>query len=273
MPRRLGGRLDLASWGRTRVWVAGFLVFFGLSVAWALATPLTAVPDEPAHIVKAAATVRGELDGPPLTVTSTTGGVTTQQILTGYRVPAGYAELPDMFRCYAFHTNQPASCATPMPDAKGEVLVGTSAGGNNPAYYLAVGWTSLLGHGEGGIYAMRIVSAALCSAFLASAVVTIVEARRRRGILLLGLVATATPTALFLNGSVNPNGIEVCSAILVWCALLGLLTEPRPELVGRRLTRAALASAVLVEVLSWRIEVCVPRRSLLIESAFDGVEP
>jgi hypothetical protein len=252
MPRRLGGHLDLASWSRPRIWLTGFLAFFALSVAWALATPLTAVPDEPAHIVKAAATVRGQLDGPPVIVDSVTNGVTTRQILTGYKVPAEYAQLPDMFRCYVFHKNQPASCAAPMTgangDAKGEALVGTSAGGNNPAYYLAVGWTSLLSHGEFGVYLMRLVSALLCSAFLASAVATVMEAKRRRGTLLLGLVAAATPTALFLNGSVNPNGIEVSSGILVWCALLGLLTDPRAELVTRRLARAAIGSVVLVEV-------------------------
>jgi hypothetical protein len=36
-------------------------VLFALCVTWALATSLAAAPDEPAQIVKAAATVRGEL--------------------------------------------------------------------------------------------------------------------------------------------------------------------------------------------------------------------
>jgi hypothetical protein len=40
-------------------WIRCFLAVFLLCVAWVLATPLGAAPDEPAQIVKAAATVRG----------------------------------------------------------------------------------------------------------------------------------------------------------------------------------------------------------------------
>ena len=51
-----------------KTWLTGIVAFVGLailSVSWAVATPLSASPDEPAHIVKAAAVVRGELIGAP----------------------------------------------------------------------------------------------------------------------------------------------------------------------------------------------------------------
>src|ERR1039458_7331411 len=47
-------------------WIRCFLVLFVLCTAWCLATPLGGAPDEPAQIVKAAATVRGEIIGQPV---------------------------------------------------------------------------------------------------------------------------------------------------------------------------------------------------------------
>ena len=35
----------------------------GLPTAWTVATPLMGAPDEPAHVIKAAAVVRGEMAG------------------------------------------------------------------------------------------------------------------------------------------------------------------------------------------------------------------
>jgi hypothetical protein len=53
---------------------------------------------------------------------------------------------------------------------------------------------------------------------------------------------------LFLDGSVNPNSVEASSAILLWIAILALLTDPQPELTGRLLTRAGIATIALVSV-------------------------
>ena len=61
MRRRLAAGLRPATWSPLRVWIVAFLAFFSLTAAWALASPLTAVPDEPSHMIKAAATVRGQL--------------------------------------------------------------------------------------------------------------------------------------------------------------------------------------------------------------------
>ena len=65
MRHRLAAGLAPDTWTPRRVWLTAFLAFFALSAAWALATPLTAAPDEPFHMVKAAATVRGQLHGSP----------------------------------------------------------------------------------------------------------------------------------------------------------------------------------------------------------------
>jgi hypothetical protein len=168
--------------------------------------------------------------------------------MTGYRLPTAYSGLTTLHECYFSNANVPASCAGIPGDQLGVGLAGTTAGANNPLYYLAVGWPSLLSDGPTGMYGMRLVSAALGSAMLASAVVTAFQWSRRRRYPLAAVLAAATPMVLFLNGAVNPNSLEAASAILLWTAVLSLLTDPRPELVPRLLTRAGLATIALESV-------------------------
>lgn len=236
------------TWSPRRVWLTAFLAFFALSAAWALASPLTSVPDEPWHMVKAAATIRLQLHGTPITVVTHNGRVTNEVPMTGYHLPTAYSFLTNLHECYFNNPQVTAACARHLTAQPGTALAGTTAGSNNPLYYLAVGWPSLLSPGPLGMYGMRLVSAALSSAALASAAVTAFQWSRRRGYPLAALLAAATPMALFLNGSVNPNSLEASSAILLWTAILSLLTDPRPELVPRLLTRAGVATIALVSV-------------------------
>ena len=248
MRQWLAAGIAPSTWTPRRVWLTAFLAFFALSAAWALASPLTSVPDEPWHMVKAAATVRLQLHGTPITVITHNGPVTNTVPMTGYRLPTAYSFLTNLHECYFNNAHVPASCARSLAAQPGTALAGTTAGSNNPLYYLAVGWPSLLSGGPLGMYGMRLVSAALSSAMLASAMVTAFGWSRRRRYPMVALLAAATPMVLFLNGSVNPNSLEAASAILLWAATLSLLTDPRPELVPRLLTRAGLATMALVSV-------------------------
>ncbi|MEY9861254.1 hypothetical protein ABH935_006894 [Catenulispora sp. GAS73] len=248
MRYRLAAGIAPGTWTARRVWLTAFLAFFALAAAWALASPLTSVPDEPWHMVKAAATVRGQFHGTPITVTEHGHGGTTQLPMTGYRLPTAYSFLTNLHECYYADPHMPASCAKVLTAQSGTALAGTTAGSNNPLYYLAVGWPSLLSGGPMGMYGMRLVSAALSSAMLASAVVTAFQWSRRRRYLMTAVLAAATPMVLFLNGAVNPNSLEATSAILLWMAVLSLLTDPRPELVPRLLSRVGVAALALVSV-------------------------
>src|SRR5690606_24712188 len=117
-----------------------------LSSLWSLATPIAASPDEPAHLIKAAAVVRGQWTGP---VTDNGNAV---------RVPM-YIAWTHAQTCTAFNDEATAACQTPPPSDPGaETDSATTAGTYNPLYYLLVGWLSLLFDDERGIYAMRIVS-------------------------------------------------------------------------------------------------------------------
>jgi hypothetical protein len=236
------------TWKPWRIWVTGFLAFFALSAAWALATPLTASPDEPSHMVRAAATARGQLHGTAIEKRIFDNGRWVMQPQTVYKLPMQYDYIQIMHECYTTELDLSASCAAPMSSGSEEGYAGSTAAANNPTYYVAVGWGSLISNGPAGLYGMRLVSAALCSALLASAVVTAAQWSRRRSYPLLGTMIAATPMVLFLNGSVNPNSVEVCSAMLLWSAILALFLDPQPALTNRRLARAGIATIALVNV-------------------------
>ena len=49
-----------------RNWLISFAVLFIAVAAWSFASPLGSAPDEPAHLIRAASLVRGELIGKPI---------------------------------------------------------------------------------------------------------------------------------------------------------------------------------------------------------------
>ncbi len=230
-----------------RLWVAAFLLFSVLGVAWSMATPLIASPDEPAHVIRAAAVARGQFNGQEVMVPHQVGESKVTWAETGVRLPAWYGDLKTVNTCYAFAPEKPANCAPQLGHSEQTALVSTSAGRYNPSYYLMVGWPSLFLSGPPALYAMRIVSALICSALLASAMVSAAEARRR-SVMMLSVVVAATPMALFLTGMVNPNSVETAAGILVWSALLPMLMDPKPELLRRQLTRLGVATLLLSNV-------------------------
>jgi hypothetical protein len=178
-----------------------FLLLWLMSTAWALATPPFAAPDEAAHVARAASIVRGQLIGSPA------AGVATRVRIPGTLVAGS--------PCFASHPDVPASCA-PSP-VRGPALVDTTTyeGRYPPLYYLIVGLPSLLWTSEAGLYMMRVLAAALCSAFLAAAVCVAMRAVRSR-VLVLGAAVAISPMALYLAGSVNPSGLEISAGICLW---------------------------------------------------------
>ncbi|MEY9962296.1 cytochrome c-type biogenesis protein CcmH/NrfF [Streptacidiphilus sp. MAP12-16] len=229
---------------RRRVWLAGFALFFTLMACWTFASPMTAAPDEPAHITRAASVVRGEFNGPPVHTQAVIAGITRKEIVTGIRLPERYLSLNAMHACYSNKAEVPAGCATSFHGGSQLTDMTTAAGRYNPLYYLAVGWPTLFLNGVDGLYAMRLLTAAICAALLASAVVTASE-WRRPGVALLGVCAAATPMVLFLGGVVNPNSVECAAGILAWASILSIFMAPDPALLKHRLARAGIASATL----------------------------
>lgn len=178
-----------------------------LAMLWALATPIGAAPDEPAHLIKAASVVRGQLIG----ATGDYGQVV--------QVPS-YIAYTHAQTCFAFDGEITADCASAVEgDPAAIVDASTTAGLYNPLYYVIVGWPSLIAADDSGIVAMRIVSGIVVSAFLAVGFALL--SRWRRPLFpVLGYLAAVTPMVLFLAGTVNPNSLEIAATLAAFVAVL-----------------------------------------------------
>jgi len=204
--------------------------------AWSLASPLFASPDEPAHVTRAVALDRlGELVG--RTVTNASNPVTDITTPKDY----SYAVTVRYLNCFAFRPTTPASCTRPLTASTTLVPTTTYVGRYPPLYYAIVGLPTRLVVSPTGLYLMRFMSALLNAAFLALAVMTVVTWSESR-LLLVGLLLAATPMTFFLGSVVNPSGLEITSAICLWCSGLVLALE-RPQAPPPGLVAVVTASA------------------------------
>jgi hypothetical protein len=198
-----------------RRWIVTFLLLLVFAGAWIAVTPPAGGPDEPAHAVKAAAVVSGQLTGrlpePP------DGGARMVE------VPDRLGMLSVLPACYAFRGEVPAGCAPSFTGSSRVDPVYTAAGLSPPFYYALVGLPIRLVPTLDGLYAARLISAAIACALVASAIQLAVGARS--GFLVAAIALSWTPTALSLTALVNPSSLEISAAILVWTAGL-LLVRP-----------------------------------------------
>ena len=134
--------------------VAAFLIIG----SWSVANPIMAAPDEPAHAVKAAATVRGQLFADE----------------SSYNPGRGDFEVPELFRqlwtvpCFGF---QPETTPTCFGGFSGDLSAPSESTSHvaryNPLYYAIVGLPSLLPLSPSTVIYMRLVGAALNALLIA----------------------------------------------------------------------------------------------------------
>lgn len=187
-----------------RIFLLAFAGFLLLAGAWAGALPANGTYDESQHIVRAYAAVDGQWrpHGP------------NRQ---SYKVPATL--LPADPECMRLRDDpQPATCLVARPSSPAEVSVETYVARYNPVYYLAVGLPLKVSPDLTGIVLSRMLSALLCALMLGVSVWLAVLARRR--LLAAAVVLVATPMVVNLAGSLNPNGMEICAAVLLFTSLL-----------------------------------------------------
>lgn len=218
------------------------LMFLNLAV-WSLATPLFSSPDEPSQVARAAALVRGQLIGRTV---RTAGNATT--VIT---IPQVYAGGEAYTSCYTFKPAVPATCAGAYHGSTRVVSTSTYSGRYPPLYYAIVGLPSLLTVSPTGIYLMRLMSDLLNAVFLALAVLSVAVWSRSR-LLVVAVLLAITPMVFFLGAVVNPSGLEITSAICLWCSGLVLVLEragaPPTGLVA--IVAAATATLLLSRGLS-----------------------
>ena len=228
-----------------RTWLSAFAAFALLAVAWSLAMPPDGTTDERQHLERAYGAVTGHLLAPqgedPL----------VHRPGAAFEVPKSL--LPPNALCVYFpnfHQDESwiaraANCQRPAPTTHAKVRVVSWVGRYNPLYYLAVGGPLRFWPNMTGILLSRILAALLGSAFVAAA--AMVALRTRRPLLLAALLTVLTPTTIALNSTVNPNGIEISAAVLLWVCMVDLArpgAAMRASLGGAAGWRRGVAGAV-----------------------------
>jgi hypothetical protein len=225
-----------------RTWLSAFAAFALLAIAWSLAMPADGTTDERQHLERAYGAVTGRLLAPqgedPL----------VHRPGAAFDVPKSL--LPPNALCVYFpnlHQDQSwvarsASCQHPAPATRAKVRVVSWVGRYNPLYYLAVGAPLRFWPTVHGILASRILAALSASAFAATA--AMVAIRTRRPLLLAALLTVLTPTTIALNSTVNPNGVEISAALLLWVCLVDLA---RPGAAGEAERRRGFSAEPAAE--------------------------
>lgn len=235
-----------------KVFSISWIAFTAIAAIWSFSVPLGGGPDESMHAIKAASVVRGHLIGSPQ-------GRPDSDPATAARIPAAYWDFQKSQDCYAAHPEVPASCAPRVHGGGGDADIPTTAGRYPPLYYLLVGTPSLFLSPSHAFAGMRLINAVLSGACLAAALA--LAFRARRTMLALAVSVAATPQAVFLGGVVNPNGLEIALAVLVWTSGLLLFSREQPE-PARGLTAVlttALALFILMRGLSpvWAVMIAL----------------
>ncbi len=232
--RRIRDVIRFMGMSTTRRWWMSFSIILLLSICWSLATPLFASPDETWHVIRAASVARGELLGrvPPHEPNG--------QLLV--KVPAIF-ESSNNAACFAFQPDVTANCLT-FAGSTRDREIATSAGRHPPFYYAVVGGPSLFFPSGFGVRLMRVLTALIAAALLASAVTVILSIPSRR-LAALGMAVAVTPMALFLNGVVNPSSVEIAAGILLWTAGAVLVLDAPSRIQPMLVTLVGVASCTL----------------------------
>ncbi|GAA2379915.1 DUF2142 domain-containing protein [Dactylosporangium salmoneum] len=223
--------------GERRSWWIGLLLFFAVGAAWALLTPYNGAYDEHDHVVRAAGVVRGQVLVKPARGVNDGG----YPVVPASLVPPGWD-------CMMVVNPPGANCLGAAPDSHAAVPVHSRAARYDPVYYAAVGWPLLAWPDMTGVILARLVSALLCAALLATALALLLPMRQRY--LPLAVLLAASPMLGCLNGIVNPSGMAIDAAVLLWAVFLrryGAEPDPPPEL-RRRLAAIGAAAAVTLVV-------------------------
>jgi hypothetical protein len=204
-----------------------------LVAAWVIANPPFAAPDEMDHFVRTVGISQGHLVGvpaPDVNIGSTAGEIrfdkSTQR---GVMVPAELYPMP--FNCYMANPRLSAACLDRPPGRGPPVRYVTSVGTYPPLGLLAPAAVIRAAHGPlAAVRVGRAAAAIVALAFLIAAAATVFDPEAG-WLSLAGVVATCTPTVIFLAASLNPSGASVAAGIALCAALLRI---GRPEAAPAR---------------------------------------
>lgn len=179
-------------------------------LCWMIALPKGAGPDEPTHLARGAALVRGQLLGESDYPHSSYSYI---------RVPWWVVQ-PNP-ACFAFQPLQPANCAVAVvPEEGAEVRILNQATSYPPTAQVLAGLATLL-PGQGRTQLLARVSNGLVPGLLIIWSLVLLRRFGDRWLLRVGAVAALTPGVWFFASVVNPSGWTAAGALAMWTALLG----------------------------------------------------
>ncbi|MBS43221.1 MAG: hypothetical protein CMH83_08695 [Nocardioides sp.] len=185
----------------------GFLL---IQAVWILVVPPFRGADEFDHAYRAAAVARGEWVASDPVADGRGVLVTVPQDI----VDAATAQ------CSSLPYTGPDNCTPAAEEGDGLVRVGSGAGTYYPGFYFLVGTVARPFDGAVALYVMRLATAVLASILLLGAATAACRTRSRWP--RVGLILAVTPMVTYSSSIVAPNGVEMCAALAVWCALLAL---------------------------------------------------
>lgn len=227
-------------WTPVRVFWWAFVGFLVLGIGWGLAVPYDGFADEARHAARAYTAAAGQIvfngdtqsDGTPL-----------------IKVPKSLApNAPASAACFQQDPGIAAGCSPAAGRVQDEhtiVEIPSGAARYNPIYYVIVGQPLRLWPDSTGIYLARLLSDAMVSALFAAAFAMTAMARRGRR-MLAGLLVALTPVAVNLAPAINPAGLEIGGAAVLWTALVLLVDGRQRSAALVRL--AALGAAIVATV-------------------------
>ena len=168
-----------------------FVGVFVLLLAWSLANPMFAAPDEDLHLARSQSTWRGDLTPP-----YSTDGLPVRAM-----------------SCFAFQPNTTADCMdTTWGEPTDSQLLPTT-NGYPPFFSVVAGAPTRLVDGLAGAYVVRIWLALLSSLILTAALRRLSNLRTD-GLGVAAAVVALTPMSVFLMASVNPSGLSIAFGAL-----------------------------------------------------------
>jgi Predicted membrane protein (DUF2142) len=234
MPKERTWRWERHRSGEQALALAGAVSLLVVGLAWSLASPLGASPDDEFHL----ATIWCEAGQRDLCRR------TGEEIEPGVERVLVVPELGPGVACYAFRPEVSAGCQAVLEAGQG-LVPGRANDGLYPGGFYAVMSLLASSHLGRSVVLMRMASWFVAMGLLAAALLLAGTELRRA--FFLGAVTTLVPLGIFLFASNNPSGLAVAGVAAAWCAACSFLDGTDG---GRRRVAAVavLLAAALVAV-------------------------
>ncbi len=197
-----------------------FVSLYLVLIAIILANPLNSSADEQAQTIKSVAAARLQFKGFRTNARGySAGGVPVYF----YKLPHYYETISPSYKMLVCELGYPDQSVC-HNKKMGMGYLGYSSsyvGSYEPIYNFVVGLPSLVFNGSTSLYAMQLLSGVFCCAAIALSLCMFFENRRSRAKLLA--IIGITPMILYYAAQINPSGLEMSSALLVWCSGLSLV--------------------------------------------------